>query len=126
MGQFHWDPDSYLALMRSEMPDYEQLQAETAAATGGVDARRILELGTGTGETTARVLAAHPGARLHGIDASTAMLATARTALAGTDAEVELELRRLDEQLPWLTQAGFTARVRWANRDLAVLAADLS
>ena len=34
MAQFHWDPGSYLALMREEVADYERLQDETAAATG--------------------------------------------------------------------------------------------
>jgi hypothetical protein len=27
MAQFHWDPDSYLALMHDEVPDYERLHA---------------------------------------------------------------------------------------------------
>ncbi len=99
-GQFHWDPDSYLALMRSEVPDYERLQAETAAATTEVRADSILELGTGTGETAFRVLAGHPGARLVGIDASSRMLAAARTLLAGVDADVTLEVGRLEDPLP--------------------------
>jgi len=53
MGQFHWNPDSYLALMRREVADYERLQAEVVDATREIDARSILELGTGTGETAA-------------------------------------------------------------------------
>ena len=100
MAQFHWDPESYLALMREEVPGYERLQAETAAATQGVQARSLLELGTGTGETASRVLAVHRGARMHGIDASSRMLAAARTVLAGADAEVTLEVRRLEQPLP--------------------------
>ena len=98
MGQFHWDPASYLELMHSELPDYERLQDELVAATRPVAARTILELGTGTGETTRRVLGAHPVARLHGIDASADMLAVAREALAGRD--VALELGRLEDGLP--------------------------
>ena len=100
MGQFHWDPKSYLALMRSEVPDYERLQAQTVEATAGVHASSMLELGTGTGETASRVLAVHRGARLHGIDASSEMLSAARTALAGADADVTLEVRRLEDRLP--------------------------
>ena len=69
MAQFHWDPGSYLDLMRTEVPEYERLQDETAAATG-TGARRVLELDTGTGETARRVLAQHPETRLVGIDAS--------------------------------------------------------
>lgn len=98
MAQFHWDPDTYLALMSKEVPDYERLQAEVVGATAGADAGSILELGTGTGETARRVLAAHPGAHLHGIDSSEQMLAVARTSLAGAD--VELELANIQNRLP--------------------------
>lgn len=98
MAQFHWDPDSYLALMREEVPAYERLQEELVAATAGVPARAILELGTGTGETARRVLAAHPDARLVGIDASERMLAAARAVLDGR--AVELRVGRLEDPLP--------------------------
>src|SRR3954467_8143563 len=77
VAQFHWDPDAYLQLMASEVPDYGRLQDEVARAAEGAGARRALELGTGTGETARRVLAVSPGARLVGIDASAEMLAHA-------------------------------------------------
>jgi tRNA (cmo5U34)-methyltransferase len=93
MGQFHFHPDEYLDLMRSEMPGYERLQDAAAAATGS-GATRLLELGTGTGETARRVLARHPGASLVGIDASADMLAVAD--LPGAD----LRVARLEEPLP--------------------------
>jgi tRNA (cmo5U34)-methyltransferase len=95
MGQFHFHPDGYLDLMRSEMPGYERLQDAASAATGD-GAARILELGTGTGETARRVLARHPGARLVGIDVSADMLAVARTLLP----EAELRVARLEDPLP--------------------------
>lgn len=98
MGQFHWKPDSYLALMRREVPDYERLQAEVVDATREIDARSILELGTGTGETAGRLLAAQPRARLHGIDSSPGMLAAARSALTGR--EVRLDVARIEDPLP--------------------------
>ncbi len=98
MGQFHWDPDSYLALMREEVPDYVTLQDETAAAARSVDARAILELGTGTGETARRLLAAHAHARLIGIDESPGMLAAARNALPAD--RVTLHEARLEDPLP--------------------------
>jgi len=98
MGQFHWDPGSYLELMHSEVPDYEQLQDELVAATGSVRARTILELGTGTGETARRVLDAHPQAHLQGIDASADMLAIARGVLA--DRNATLAVGRLEDALP--------------------------
>ena len=97
VSQFHFDPDSYLDLMAAEVPAYERLQDEAAAATAGDrPARRILELGTGTGETARRVLALHPNAELVGIDASEAMLARAREVLPAAD----LRVARLQDPLP--------------------------
>jgi len=95
MGQFHFHPDEYLDLMRSELPDYFRLQDEAAAACGE-GAARLLELGTGTGETALRVLERHPGASLVGIDASADMLAVARERLLGA----HLRVARLEEPLP--------------------------
>src|ERR1700684_3444499 len=97
MAQFHWEPDSYLALMREEVPNYERLQDEAVAATGA-GATHVLELGTGTGESARRVLARHPRAFLVGLDASEAMLAHARAALPS--ARVELRVGRLEDALP--------------------------
>jgi tRNA (cmo5U34)-methyltransferase len=77
MGQFHWDPQAYVDLVHAEVPDYERLQDEVGRATEGIAARRLLELGTGTGITTRRVLARHPGAQLTGVDSSPEMLAAA-------------------------------------------------
>jgi tRNA (cmo5U34)-methyltransferase len=96
MGQFHWDPESYLALMRDEVAGYERLQDELAAAT--TPAAFVLDLGTGTGETARRVLDRHPDARLVGIDESDEMLAAARTTLAGRP--VELRTGLLEDPLP--------------------------
>ena len=96
--QFHWDPDQYLSMMRAEVPDYERLQSELVAASRAASASAVVELGTGTGETTRRVLDAHPGARLVGIDSSEAMLARARETLPAD--RVELSLRRLEDPIP--------------------------
>jgi len=104
MAQFHWDPDAYLALMREE--------GAAAAEATGAGAARILELGTGTGETARRVLARHPAARLTGIDASEEMLDQARAALPA---------ERVDLRVGRLEAAGLGARVAWRDRDLAVL-----
>jgi len=93
-AQFHFTPERYLQLMHEEVPRYEELQEETARATEGVEAGAILELGVGTGETSRRVLARHPGAMLVGIDASAEMLAEA--ALPGAD----LRIARLEDPLP--------------------------
>jgi tRNA (cmo5U34)-methyltransferase len=97
MAQFHWDPDGYLELMRAEVPDYERLQDETANATGQ-GAARILELGSGTGETARRVLERHPAASFTGLDASPEMLARA-CAILPRD-RVDLLVGRLEDPLP--------------------------
>jgi tRNA (cmo5U34)-methyltransferase len=97
MAQFHWDPATYLELMREEVPDYEHLQEEAAAATGSC-AMRVLELGIGTGETARRVLARHPTARLVGLDASREMLDEARRRLPYD--RVDLRVGRLEDPLP--------------------------
>jgi tRNA (cmo5U34)-methyltransferase len=94
MGQFHWDPDTYVKIVRDEVPDYDRVQDELARATEGVEARRVLELGTGTGVTSRRVLERHPGAELTGVDSSEHMLAVAD--LPGAD----LRLQDLREELP--------------------------
>ena len=94
MGQFHWDPDGYLEMVREEVPDYDRIQDELARATDGVDARRVLELGTGSGVTSRRVLERHPRAHLTGVDSSEHMLAAAD--LPGAD----LRLQDLRDPLP--------------------------
>jgi len=91
-----WDPNTYLPQMDAEIPGYAELQDAVAAATEGVAAGSVLELGTGTGETALRVLARHPGAAWTGIDSSEPMLARARERLP----EADLRLSRLEDPLP--------------------------
>jgi tRNA (cmo5U34)-methyltransferase len=99
MGEYRFTPDEYLESMHSELPDYEELQEATAAATAGLDAREVLELGTGTGETARRVLALHPRARLTGVDESPPMLEEARRTLPSSQVR-ELRVGRLQDPLP--------------------------
>ena len=96
MTQWHWDPETYLQNMTAEVPSYPELQEQTAAATQGVSAQAILELGIGTGETAKRVLAAHPGANLTAVDSSKEMLERAR----GVVPQADLRLARLEDELP--------------------------
>jgi tRNA (cmo5U34)-methyltransferase len=191
-NQFHFHPEAYLELVRSEVPAYDRLQDVVAQVTSGLDARSILDLGVGTGVTSQLVLAEHPGARLVGVDESSAMLDHARRALPAADlraARLEdplpqgpfdlvvsaLAVHHLDgpgkadlfrrvasvvvpggrvvvgdvvvpddpadamtpidwtfdkpssaeEQLHWLCEAGFQARIAWTETDLAVLVGDL-
>ena len=64
MAQFHFDPDTYLEMIRTEVPDYDTLQAEIGRATRSVrhGAPRVLDLGAGTGSTSNAVLARGPRA----------------------------------------------------------------
>jgi SAM-dependent methyltransferase len=96
-GQFHFNPDTYTEMIREDVPAYDAFQDAVAEATG-VGARRVLELGTGTGETARRLLARHPDATLVGIDESEAMLAAARASLDG--GRVTLRVGRLQDALP--------------------------
>jgi tRNA (cmo5U34)-methyltransferase len=93
VSQFHFDPSTYLENMRADIPVFDDLQDETARATEGIAADRILELGIGTGMTAKRVLAVHPRAKLVGIDESEAMLAEA-------DVAGDLRVSRLEDPLP--------------------------
>lgn len=94
--QFHFNPDTYLELVVSEVPSYEELEDRTAEATVGMPATTILDLGAGTGETAARVSEKHPSARLVGIDESAEMLAHARLRVPHGDFRVG----RLEDPLP--------------------------
>jgi tRNA (cmo5U34)-methyltransferase len=96
VGEWEWNPETYLAQMADEIPGYEDLQEAVAAATADVRATRVLELGTGTGETALRVRASHPDAEWVGIDSSEAMLARASERVPDAD----LRLQRLEDELP--------------------------
>jgi hypothetical protein len=49
--QFHFDPATYLDMIRGEVPAYDEFQDAVAAATVGIHVERVLELGVGTGAT---------------------------------------------------------------------------
>jgi tRNA (cmo5U34)-methyltransferase len=94
--QWHWDPDSYLDNMLAEVPAYPELQEQAALATQGIEAKEILELGIGTGETARRVLRGRRDARLTAIDSSPEMLDRARERIPGAT----LAVARLEDPLP--------------------------
>jgi tRNA (cmo5U34)-methyltransferase len=97
VGQFHWDPATYLDNMRAELPAYDELQDQVALAASGLPVQDVLDLGTGTGETANRVLALYPDARLTGVDDSPEMLAAGRVAVGP---EPLLLVARLEDPLP--------------------------
>ncbi|HEY1507434.1 MAG TPA: Sua5/YciO/YrdC/YwlC family protein [Solirubrobacteraceae bacterium] len=96
-GQYHFNPATYAEMITTDVPEYGRLQSELVRASGA-GAGRILELGTGTGETARRLLEAHPEAALVGVDASAEMLAVARSDLPA--ARVELLVGAIEEPLP--------------------------
>jgi tRNA (cmo5U34)-methyltransferase len=194
MSQFHFFPELYLDLITQEVPAYPTMQdtvGEMAVRPSGLAPGRVLDLGTGTGETARRVVARHPAVELVGIDASADMLEAARTQLGDADlrcqkledplpdgpfdvvisalavhhldapGKADLFARihdalnedgrfvmadvvvtddpadmitpldatedrpdRLDDQLLWLRDAGFTPHVVWQSHDLVVITAD--
>ena len=95
--QYHFDAASYAEEIRSDVPAYDVFQDSVAAASGA-GAGRILDLGTGTGETARRVLARHPEASLVGVDENEGMLAVASSQLPAE--RVDLRVGRIEEPLP--------------------------
>jgi tRNA threonylcarbamoyl adenosine modification protein (Sua5/YciO/YrdC/YwlC family) len=95
--QFHFDPDTYEAEIRGDIPAFDEFEDAVVAASGD-RASSILELGTGTGETAARLLERHTAASLVGIDVSEPMLEVARSRLPAD--RISLHEGRLQDPLP--------------------------
>jgi tRNA (cmo5U34)-methyltransferase len=93
MGQFHWKPDTYPELIRSEIPRYDELQEQAIAAIP-FPPERVLELGMGTGETTRRLIEAYPESWVIGLDSSPDMVFRAR------EAYDDVQLARIEDPLP--------------------------
>jgi tRNA (cmo5U34)-methyltransferase len=93
MAQFHWTPDEYLDLIRSEVPRYDELQ-EAAIAAIPFAPERVLELGMGTGETTRRLIEAYPDVWVIGLDSSPDMVFRAR------EVYDDVQLARMEDPLP--------------------------
>jgi len=99
--QYHFNPDTYLAMIRTEVPDYDTLQAEIATAAGAITtaAPRVLDLGAGTGSTSHAVLGAHPDAHLVLVDENPGMLAVATDLLPNANVE-RVVVADLSDPLP--------------------------
>jgi tRNA (cmo5U34)-methyltransferase len=93
MGQFDWTPEVYLERIRSQIPLYDELQGQAIAAIP-FPPERVLELGMGTGETTRRLIEAHPDAWVIGLDASPDMVFRARQTYD------DVQLARMEDPLP--------------------------
>jgi tRNA (cmo5U34)-methyltransferase len=100
--QYHFDPTTYLAMIREEVPDYDTLQSEIARLvreSGAPDTPRVLDLGGGTGTTSLAVLDARPGARLVLVDENPHMLDVARGVLPAARVE-QIVVADLADPLP--------------------------
>src|ERR1039457_5059090 len=62
--QGEWDRTVYQDSTMSKNPAYNELQEQVVACAPPRDIRRVLELGTGTGETARRVISKYPRASL--------------------------------------------------------------
>src|SRR3954468_8448827 len=93
MGQFDWTPDEYLERIRLRIPRYDELQEQAVAAIP-FPPERVLELGMGTGETTRRLIEAHPEAWVIGLDSSPDMVFRARQTYD------DVQLARMEDPLP--------------------------
>ena len=93
MGQFDWTPDEYLERIRARVPRYDELQEQAIAAVP-FPPERVLELGMGTGETTRRLIDAHPDVWVVGLDSSPDMVFRARQTYD------DVQLARMEDPLP--------------------------
>jgi tRNA (cmo5U34)-methyltransferase len=93
MDQFDWTPDAYLERIRAEVVGYDELQEQSVAAIP-FPPERVLELGMGTGETTRRLIEAHPDAWVVGLDSSPDMVFRARKTYD------DVQLARMEDPLP--------------------------
>jgi tRNA (cmo5U34)-methyltransferase len=93
MSRFDWKPEAYLERIRAEIPGYDELQNEAVAAIPS-SPQRVLELGMGTGETTRRLIEAHPDAWVIGLDSSPDMVFRARREYD------DVQLARMEDPLP--------------------------
>jgi tRNA (cmo5U34)-methyltransferase len=93
MSQFDWTPEAYLERIRAQIPRYDELQAAAIAAVP-FPPERVLELGMGTGETTRRLIEAHPDSWVIGLDSSPDMVFRARQTYD------DVQLARMEDPLP--------------------------
>ncbi len=93
MDRFDWTPDEYLTRIRARIPRYDELQEQAVAAIP-FPPERVLELGMGTGETTRRLIEAHPDSWVIGLDSSPDMVFRARQTYD------DVQLARMEDPLP--------------------------
>jgi tRNA (cmo5U34)-methyltransferase len=87
------DESTYLTSVRSQVPRYDSLQTAAIEAIPFQPAR-VLELGIGTGQTSARLLQRFPEARITGLDRDPTMVFRAREQIS------DVKLARMEDPLP--------------------------
>ncbi len=87
------DDLTYLASVRAQVPLYDELQSAAIEAVP-FEPRTVLELGIGTGHTSARLLQRFPDARITGIDRDPNMVFRAREQIS------DVKLGRIEDPLP--------------------------
>lgn len=87
------DESNYLASVRSQVPHYDALQAAAIDAIP-FEPASVLELGIGTGQTSARLLRRFPDARITGLDRDPTMVFRAREQIS------DVRLARMEDPLP--------------------------
>ncbi len=112
-----WSPAQYHKFQAERAAPFEDLVA-LGALRGGM---KIVDLGCGTGELTARLAALAPGSDVLGVDSSESMLAKARP-LARPG--LRFELRRIED---WSAEAAYDlvfshATLQWVDDHEALLA----
>lgn len=84
---------TYLASVRSQVPFYDELQTAAIEAIPFAPGN-VLELGIGTGHTSARLLQRFPDARITGLDSDPTMVFRAREQIS------DVKLARMEDPLP--------------------------
>ncbi|MFT4082958.1 MAG: methyltransferase domain-containing protein [Nocardioides sp.] len=115
-----WDPDRYLAYADERGRPFVELIARIAA----VEPATVVDLGCGPGNLTALLATRWPGARVHGVDSSAAMIAKAR---AGRP-EASFEIADLRDWASSAAPAGIdvlvsNAALQWVPGHLELLPA---
>jgi tRNA (cmo5U34)-methyltransferase len=115
--------DGYDAVRRRLVPPFDAFYGTAAGAlelvTGPV--RRVLDLGAGTGQLSAQVLAAHPAAEVVLFDGAPAMLERARATLGDRARYVEGDLAGPLPAGPWDAVVSALAIHHIADADKAAL-----
>src|SRR4030095_3047373 len=90
------EPGAYDKKIATLIPHYADLIGAAAAAVDTIarTTPAVVDLGTGSGTLAQRILEVRPKARLIGIDADPAMLATARRRLGGRIETIEANFER--------------------------------